>query len=149
MARMAYSQPPPNQGWSQPPSSTPGFYPPPYPPRRTNALAIAAVVCAFFFAPAAIVLGHISLSQIKRTGEEGRPMALAGLVLGYVFTVLYVVGIVLYVLFVVVWAGFMIHEERQFNRFPTTTRPATYSTHFTAQTVGEGASAEVLSPIKQ
>jgi hypothetical protein len=29
------------------------------------------------------VLGHISLSQIKRTGEEGRGMAIAGLVLSY------------------------------------------------------------------
>jgi hypothetical protein len=30
-----------------------------------------------------IVLGHISLSQIKRTGEEGRGMGVAGLVLSY------------------------------------------------------------------
>jgi len=29
------------------------------------------------------VLGHISLGQIKRTGEEGRSMAIAGLVLSY------------------------------------------------------------------
>lgn len=31
-----------------------------------------------------IVLGHIGLSQIKRTGENGRPYAIAGLVMGYV-----------------------------------------------------------------
>ncbi|MFC7643406.1 DUF4190 domain-containing protein [Streptosporangium lutulentum] len=29
------------------------------------------------------VLGHISLGQIKRSGEEGRGMAVAGLVLSY------------------------------------------------------------------
>ena len=149
IARMAYPQPPPgNQWWNQPPSSSPGYNPPPYPPRQTNALAIAALVCAVVFAPAGIVLGHIALSQIKRSGEEGRTMALAGVVVGYVFTFLYLVGIVLYVLIAVVWAGFLIHENRhQFERWPTTTRQGTYSMQSTAQTVSEAAG--VLSLVKQ
>ena len=42
----------------------PPGYPPGYPPRRTNALAIASLVCGFLFAPLAIVFGHVSLSQI-------------------------------------------------------------------------------------
>ena len=46
-------------------------------------MAIASLVCAFLFAPLGIVFGHISLSQIKRTGEEGRGLAIAGLVIGY------------------------------------------------------------------
>ena len=56
--------------------------------RATNALAIASLVCAFLFAPLGIVFGHISLSQIKRTGEEGRGLAIAGLVISYLVTVL-------------------------------------------------------------
>jgi hypothetical protein len=36
------------------------------------------------FSIAAVVLGHIGLSQIKRTGEESRNFGIAGLVLGYV-----------------------------------------------------------------
>ncbi|WP_309135892.1 DUF4190 domain-containing protein [Brevibacterium oceani] len=32
----------------------------------------------------AIIFGHIGLSQIKRTGEEGRGQGLAGLIIGYV-----------------------------------------------------------------
>ena len=69
-------------------------YPAPYPP-PTNSLAIVALVSSLLFAPLGIVFGHISLSQIKRTGEQGRGMALAGLVIGYVVTVLAILGLVI------------------------------------------------------
>jgi len=32
----------------------------------------------------AVITGHISLAQIKRTGENGRGMALAGTIIGWV-----------------------------------------------------------------
>ena len=41
---------------------------------------------------AAIVLGHVARSQIKRTGEQGAGLALAGLILGWAAVIL---GIVL------------------------------------------------------
>lgn len=50
---------------------------------RTNALAIVALVLGLIFPLAAIPVGHISRSQIKRTGEQGSGLAIAGLVLGY------------------------------------------------------------------
>jgi Domain of unknown function (DUF4190) len=50
---------------------------------RTNPLAIASLVSAFFVPIAAIVLGHLALGQLARTGEQGRGLAVAGLVLGY------------------------------------------------------------------
>lgn len=69
-----------------------GVYPPPYgyppPARPTNALAVASLVCAFLVAPLGVVFGHISLFQIKRSGEDGRGLAIAGLVIGYLLTVL-------------------------------------------------------------
>jgi peptidyl-prolyl cis-trans isomerase B (cyclophilin B) len=64
-------------------------------------MAIASLVCAFLFAPAGIIFGHISLSQIKRTGEQGRGLAIAGLVLSYVFTVLTVIVVVVSILLAV------------------------------------------------
>ena len=79
----------------------PGYYPPPlpYPPARsTNGMAIAALVSALVFAPAGIVFGHIALSQIKRTGEDGRGMALAGLILGYVLTLVSIVTVVIFIM---------------------------------------------------
>jgi Domain of unknown function (DUF4190)/Domain of unknown function (DUF1707) len=64
-------------------------------PAKTNALAITSLVCGIaqiMFGPLAtipaIVCGHIGRSQIRRTGESGASMALAGLVLGWVGLVL-------------------------------------------------------------
>jgi peptidyl-prolyl cis-trans isomerase B (cyclophilin B) len=69
-----------------------GYGPPP--PTGTNGLAIASLICAFLFAPLGILFGHLSLAQIKRTGEQGHGLALAGLILGYVLTVLGVLFLV-------------------------------------------------------
>ncbi len=73
--------------------------------RRTNSLAIAALCCAIgqliagpFAGIAAIVLGAVSLKQIRVSGEDGRGMAITGLALGIAGTVL----VVLLLIFVVV-----------------------------------------------
>jgi hypothetical protein len=71
-----------------------GYYAPP-----TNTLAILALVLAFVVAPGGIICGHIALSQIKRTGEGGRGLALAGLIIGYVFTGFFVLYIIFFVVF--------------------------------------------------
>jgi peptidyl-prolyl cis-trans isomerase B (cyclophilin B) len=105
------TSPPPPYGTYPPPGAYAGYYgyPTGYPngypngypqPQQTNALAIVSLVCAFLFAPLGIIFGHISLSQIKKTGEEGRGLAVAGLVISYLITVLTVVVVVLSVLFV-------------------------------------------------
>jgi peptidyl-prolyl cis-trans isomerase B (cyclophilin B) len=62
-------------------------------------MAIASLVCAFLFAPLGIIFGHISLSQIRKTGEEGRGLAIAGLVISYLVTLLTVLVVVLSVVF--------------------------------------------------
>lgn len=56
------------------------------PAARTNSMAIAALVSSLLLAPLGIVFGHIALSQINRTGEDGRGLAIAGLVIGYILT---------------------------------------------------------------
>ena len=61
---------------------------------KTNGLAIAALVSSFFISLLGIILGHIALNQIKTTGESGRGLAIAALVIGYVsiaFAVIFVV----------------------------------------------------------
>jgi peptidyl-prolyl cis-trans isomerase B (cyclophilin B) len=97
-----YEQPPQQPyGYAAPPSGYQQGYPQQYAapmPTGTNGLAIASLILAFVFAPAAIILGHMALSQIKKTGQEGRGLALAGTILGYVFTGFFV----LYLCFVVV-----------------------------------------------
>ena len=72
------------QGFGQPAY---GQQPYPYAPvATTNTMAILALVFAFVFAPAAIIMGHVAKKQIRRTGEQGEGLATAGLWLGYIFT---------------------------------------------------------------
>jgi uncharacterized membrane protein len=67
---------------------------PPSTASHTNGTATAALILGFleFFtmgltAIPAIICGHIARSQIRRTGEQGDGMAVAGLVLGYLAVV--------------------------------------------------------------
>ena len=95
------SPPPPYTAYPPPPQGAyPGYYGYPQ-PQPTNTLAIVSLVCAFLFSPLGIIFGHISLSQIKKTGEEGRGLAIAGLVISYMIAVLTIVMVALGVLFFV------------------------------------------------
>lgn len=59
--------------------------------QTTNTFAILAIIFGFLAGGLGIVFGHIALSQIKRTGEHGRGMAIAGLIMGYVFVAFWLV----------------------------------------------------------
>jgi type IV pilus assembly protein PilA len=73
-------------------ASAPPMAPPQVPPimSETSGMAIGSLICGIFFfffpsAAAAVVLGHLSRSDIRRSGgrKTGAGMALAGLILGY------------------------------------------------------------------
>ncbi|HEY5985210.1 MAG TPA: DUF1707 and DUF4190 domain-containing protein [Streptosporangiaceae bacterium] len=79
---------------------------------RTNSLAVASFVCgiAEFFtlgltAIPAVVLGHMARNQIRRSGEEGAGLALAGLLLGWAAVALGVLLILAVVVGFAVAAG--------------------------------------------
>lgn len=85
------TQPPPPQPFSAPPPyGQPGPYQPygaPQMSRKTNGLAIAALVCGILWgfgvlAVLALVFGIIALQQIKKREESGRGLAIAGIILG-------------------------------------------------------------------
>jgi uncharacterized membrane protein len=85
------------------PASHPPYAPP---PPTTNTFAIVALVCGLVFAPLGIVFGHLALNRIKQTGEGGRGLALAGLILGYVSVAVAIVSVVV----VVVFLGAVTHS---------------------------------------
>jgi hypothetical protein len=65
---------------------------------RTNGLAIASLACGlaqFVVGPLgtipAIALGHMARGQIRRSGEQGAGLALAGLMLGWAAVILGVI----------------------------------------------------------
>jgi hypothetical protein len=66
----------------------------PAPARRTNVMAILGLVFAFVFAPLGIVFAIIGRKQIARTGEGGRGLATAGLILSIVFVVVWIATLV-------------------------------------------------------
>jgi len=72
-----------------------GYYPVAAPLGPTNGLAAASVVCSLIgliFAPMlipGIVMGHVAREQIRRTGERGDGMAIAGITFGYVGIVMW------------------------------------------------------------
>jgi Domain of unknown function (DUF1707)/Domain of unknown function (DUF4190) len=72
---------------------------------RTNQMAIASLCCGAGQVVAgplttipAIVCGHIARGQIRRTGEEGGGLALAGLLMGYAGAALIVLALLVIVL---------------------------------------------------
>lgn len=103
---------------------TPVWTPPPAqygygyrPPRPTNGMSIAAMVVSlvglagicfygvvsFFVCPVGAILGHISRNKIKKSGEQGAGMALAGIIIGWVgfgLSLLTIGGIVAFI----IWA---------------------------------------------
>ncbi|HEX4814337.1 MAG TPA: DUF4190 domain-containing protein [Nonomuraea sp.] len=101
---LGYGQLPPSGGHGGQPSG--GYGPNPYGPhpygpfqprRSTNGMAVASLVlgiiglafCGITSIPG-VILGHIALNRIKRTGEDGHGMAVGGLVTSYVTVVIWV-----------------------------------------------------------
>ena len=68
----------------QPPQQQPqyGAYQPAQP--GWNVMAIVGFILAFFISVVGVILGFVALSQIKRTGEQGRGLAIAAIIIGFV-----------------------------------------------------------------
>ncbi|MEN0104744.1 MAG: DUF4190 domain-containing protein [Curtobacterium sp.] len=74
---------------------------------KTNILAILSIVFGlgaipFFFiaillGPAGAILGHVALGKIKQNGEQGRGLALTGIIAGWVMTGVWILWIVVVV----------------------------------------------------
>ena len=64
-------------------------------PDKYTVLAIVSLVSAFFVPVVPIITGHMALRQIKMTREQGRGLAIAGLVLGYLAILVIVVVILM------------------------------------------------------
>ena len=62
---------------------------------KTNGMAITAFVLSLFCCNLlAVIFGHIAISQINRTGEGGKGLATAALIIGYLsmaFGVVYLI----------------------------------------------------------
>lgn len=82
-------------GYPYPPQ---GYYAP-HPQQRWNVMSIIGFVMSFVFAPVGLALSIVALMQINKSREQGKPLAIAGIVVGAVITVLVILCIVF-----VIWA---------------------------------------------
>jgi len=82
-----YGQP----GYGQPAYGQPAYGQPVVVSRPTNGLAIAAMIVAILgFGPVGAIMGHIARRQIQQTGEQGDGFALAGIIVGWITTGIWV-----------------------------------------------------------
>jgi len=84
----------------------PGYPAPAYQPAGTNGLAVASMILGILgfvtcglTSVLAVIFGHVSLGQIKRTGEQGYGMALTGVILGWILTGLWLLYWIMVVFF--------------------------------------------------
>ena len=64
---------------------------------KTNGMAIGAFIVSFFLPVLGFILGFVSLSKIRKTGENGRRLSIASIVLSTVFAVINIILIVVLV----------------------------------------------------
>ena len=64
---------------------------------RLNTLAVVSLAAAISGVGAliAVITGHVSLAQLKRSGESGKGLAIAGLVVGYLHIAFWIIFVAL------------------------------------------------------
>ena len=71
-------------------------------PKSTNGLAIAGFVCSFFFQILGLVFSIIGLVQVNKSGDKGKGLAIAGIIISAVIifiSILVTIAVVLFGLF--------------------------------------------------
>ncbi len=104
---------------AQPPTAQPVYRP--YNPWAIVSVSFAAstVLGSWFFGGiVAVVTGHVARHQIKKTGEAGASLALAGLIGGYVAVGLFLAFIAAYVAFFALFFSYVVTHP-----FPTPSPP--------------------------
>ena len=105
-AEPAYQQPA-YPAYQQPTYQQPTYpgYAPAAPPTNQKALIsmilgiVGLTIVPILASIPAVILGHMSRKEIARTGESGGGMATAGLIMGYIGSIGYIIAIVAFVLF--------------------------------------------------
>ena len=75
---------------------------------KTNTLAIVSFASSLIIGLVGIITGHVALGQIRARGELGRGFALAGLIIGYVSTAVFVILVVLAIIFASAIAAYVV-----------------------------------------
>lgn len=75
----------------------------PYPVRKTNTMAILALVFGFVFFPLGIYFGHRAKKEIALTHEDGEGLATAGIIVGWIHAGIWGLAVAIWLVFFVIW----------------------------------------------
>jgi len=75
------------------------------PARPTEGLAIAGLITAIFFWPAGLIISPIALSKIKKNGNNGRGLAIAGIIVSAVLGLFSIISIIISIISIVAAAS--------------------------------------------
>ena len=79
---------------------------------KTNTLALVGFILSFFLGFIGSILCFIGLEEIKKSGEQGKELAIAGIIIGLVPIVLalivFILAIVFFVFYLIFALFFMI-----------------------------------------
>ncbi len=89
--------------YARPQQAYPVYYGAPLAPYSTT--AIVGFVMAFFVPIVGLILGIVSLTQIRKTGQRGHGLALASIVIGSAYTVFVFLIIVLEIIGLAIGVG--------------------------------------------
>ena len=75
------------------------------PQNSWNGMAIAGFVLSFFFAVVGLILSILAYKQTKQTGEKGKELALAGIIISSVSLAASLVGVVVEIIYFVIYGA--------------------------------------------
>jgi len=78
--------------------------------KSTNGLAIAGFVCSFFFQILGLIFSIIGLVQIKKTGENGKGLAIAGIIISSVVIFITIIATIAAVAFGILAADRVVNN---------------------------------------
>lgn len=77
--------------------------------QQTNLMAILALIFTFVGFPVGLVLGIIALIQIQRTGEQGKWLAIAAIIISCMFGLLFVLAFFLpFIMFILAFVAELV-----------------------------------------
>ncbi|KAB7789981.1 DUF4854 domain-containing protein [Bifidobacterium leontopitheci] len=109
--------------YGQPPVIQPEYEPVPPHADRTNTCALVGLILSFFVALPGLIVSIVGLSQIKKSGEKGKGLAIGGIVVSVIEMVLSVLLTV--ALFTTGFAGYKIENGKLITPQATTSQSTT------------------------
>ncbi len=73
--------------------------------KRTNTLAIIGFILSFISGIVGLIVSIIALAKIKKTGENGKELAIAGIIIGIIMTIIILLSLISVIFSILVWPG--------------------------------------------